>query len=127
MGKVMWAGVVCFMMVGGTLAEEVSLSNDLMPLFERSCAVCHKRDGGKEKAIANKVFYEKKADILASVGTTIVPGKPEDSSLLKVLNQTKKFGRREMPMPPPKASSPKWSEAELQKFKEWVAAGAKDN
>ena len=97
MRKSMFVGSMCFALVLGAGAEEVSLSKDLMPLFERSCAVCHKRDGGKEKAIANKVFYETKADLLSMVGTSIMAGKPDESRLLKVLNQTEKFGRRDHP------------------------------
>ena len=54
--QLMFAGFVCVSVVAG--AEEVSLSKNLLPLFERSCAVCHKRDGGKEKAIENGAFYE---------------------------------------------------------------------
>jgi cytochrome c553 len=123
----MFIGAVCFAVVGSACAEGVSFSKDIMPLFERSCAVCHKREGGKEKAIQNNTFYEKKEDILSVVGTFIIPGKPEDSGLLKVLNQTQKFGRKEMPMPPPKAAAPKWSEAELKEFAGWISAGAKDN
>jgi hypothetical protein len=126
-GKLMLMGSVCFSIVSGSTAEEVFFSKDLMPLFERSCTVCHKRDGGKEKAIENNTFYETKEDILSVVGTFIIPGKPEDSGLLKVLNQTQKFGRRKTPMPPPKASAPKWSAAELKQFSSWVTAGAKDN
>ena len=126
-GKMTWVGTVCLAIVGGVCAEEVSMKNDIMPLFERSCAVCHKREGGNEKATANKTFYETKEDILSMVGTFIMPGKPEESGLLKVLDQTQKFGRREMPMPPPKAAAPKWSAAELKKFEAWVSAGAKDN
>jgi hypothetical protein len=125
-GKLMFIGSICFLSIAGAGAEEVSFSKDLMPLFERSCAVCHK-PGGKEKAIANDVFYATKADVLSRVGTDIIPGKPGESRLLNVLNQTEKFGRRKMPMPPPKGSSPKWSAAELKQFSDWVAAGAKDN
>jgi hypothetical protein len=123
-GKIL---VAVLAIAGTSLAEEVSFSTDLMPLFERSCSVCHKRDGGKEKAIANKIFYETKEDVLSKVGTFIIPGKPEESGLLQVLNQTKKFGRRNMPMPPPKAAMPKWSEAELKLFSDWIKAGAKDS
>jgi hypothetical protein len=119
----MFAGLV---LAGSCAAEEVSFEKDLMPLFERSCAICHKRDGN-EKAIKNGVFYEKKEDVLSLVGTHIVPGKPEESNLLKVLDQTKKFGRRKMPMPPPKAAAPKWSAEELKRFSDWIKAGAKDS
>lgn len=123
-GKAMLA---VFVFAGTGLAAEVSLSTDLMPIFARSCAVCHQREGGNEKAIKDKTFYEKKEDIMGVVGTYILPGKPEQSGLLKILNQTTKVGRRETPMPPPKSDVPKWSEAELKLFSEWVSAGAKDN
>jgi len=113
-------------LAGSGIAEEVSFGKDLMPLFERSCAVCHKRDGN-EKAIKNGVLYEKKEDVLAGTGPLIVPGHPEGSGLLNVLNQTTTFGRRKMPMPPPKAAAPKWSDAELKLFADWAQAGAKDN
>ena len=120
-------GAVVLCVVTSVPAEEVSFSKDLMPLFERSCASCHKREGGNEKAVKNKVYYEKKEDLLSLVGTFIVAGQPDKSGLVKVLDQTTKFGRRKSPMPPPKAAAPKWSEAELKKIRAWITAGAKDN
>ena len=110
-----------------SLAEEVSLEKDLMPLFQRSCGTCHAPDSGVRGAIKNGTFFNTKEDVLGKVGTFIIPEKPEESGLLKVLDQTMTFGKRDIPMPPPKSEDPKWSEEELKKFTDWVKAGAKDN
>jgi mono/diheme cytochrome c family protein len=120
-------GAVALCFASSVPAEEISFSKDLMPLFQRSCATCHKREGGNENAVQNKVYYEKKEDLLSLVGTYIIAGNPDKSGLVKVLDQTTKFGRRKSPMPPPKAASPKWSDAELKKIRAWITAGAKDN
>ncbi|MHC4777574.1 MAG: hypothetical protein ACYTFG_03235 [Planctomycetota bacterium] len=108
-------------------ATMVSFSKDLMPLFERSCGVCHKREGGNEHAVENGVYYEKKGDVLSKVGKYIIAGKPEESGLLKILNQTMKVGDSEIVMPPPGKDIPPWSKEELEKFTTWIKEGAKDN
>jgi len=109
------------------LGKEVSLEKDLMPLFQRSCATCHAPDSGVRGAIKDGTFFDTKKDIMDKVGTFIIPGKPEESGLLKVLDQTKKFGKRNIPMPPPKSGDPKWSEEEIAEITAWIKAGAKNN
>lgn len=108
-------------------ATEVSLEKDLMPIFKKSCSECHNPESTNRGAIKNKAFFATKADILGKVGTHIKAGNPEESGLIKVLDQTAKFGKREIPMPPPKSEIPKWSEEELKKISDWIKAGAKDN
>lgn len=110
-----------------TSQTSVSLEQDLMPVFTRSCGGCHQREGGNEKAIVNGVFYETKADIMAKVGKHIIPGKPQDSGLFKVCNQSVPVGEGLIVMPPPKSEVPKWSKEELDKFSQWITAGAPDN
>jgi mono/diheme cytochrome c family protein len=106
---------------------EVSLAGDLMPVFAKSCAGCHKREGGIAAAIEGGVFIEKKEDILKAIGTGIVPGKPAESGFLKVLDQTYPVGRDKVVMPPPNSKAPKWSKEDLDLFSRWIAEGAKDN
>ena len=110
-----------------TETKVVSFSNDLMPKFTRSCAACHKRDGGNAKATANQVYYENKDDILGTVGTYIIPGKPDESGLLNVLNQTYPVGESKIVMPPPGMPVPKWKDDELKLFALWIEQGAQDN
>jgi hypothetical protein len=105
----------------------VSLAKDLMPVFAESCTVCHRRENGSEAAIEGGTIIETKEDILKAVGTGIVPGKPEASPFLKVLDQTIAVGRNKLVMPPPNAKAPKWTAEELALFSRWIAEGAKDN
>jgi mono/diheme cytochrome c family protein len=120
------AVVICFAAFSVT-AEEVSLEKDLMPIFQRSCGVCHQPDSGIRGAIHDGAFFNTKKDILGYVGKSIIPGKPDGSGLVKVVEQTKKFGKKELVMPPPNSGEVKWSKAEIAAFKSWITAGAKDN
>jgi mono/diheme cytochrome c family protein len=104
----------------------VSLTRDVMPLFTRSCAVCHKREGGNPAAVADKTYFEKKEDILGKVGKLIRPGKPGESRLLNVLNQSYPVGRKKIVMPPPGMPAPRWSPEELDLFSRWIMQGAQD-
>jgi mono/diheme cytochrome c family protein len=120
------AVVICLAAFSATAAE-VSLEKNLMPLFQRSCGTCHEPDSGIRGAIKDGAFFNTKKDILDKVGKSIIPGKPDESGLVKVLDQTKKFGKKELVMPPPNADVPKWTEEEIASFKSWITAGAKDN
>ncbi|MEE9369269.1 MAG: c-type cytochrome [Pontiella sp.] len=120
------ATLVCLTALTG-FADEVSLEKDLMPIFAKSCAECHNPESTNRGAIKNKAFFSTKEDLLGKVGTYIKAGNPEESGLMKVLNQTATFGKKDMPMPPPKSEIPKFSDEELKKMADWIKAGAKDN
>ena len=107
--------------------ETVSFSQHIMPVFTRSCAVCHKREGGNPHAVDEGTFFEQKEDVLSKIGTYILPGKPEESGLLHVLDQTLPVGEKKIVMPPPGTNIPKWSEDELALFSKWISQGAEDN
>ena len=109
------------------ISGNVSLSNQVIPLFVRSCGVCHKREGGNPAAIANATYFETKEDILGKVGSFIIAGKPEESGLLKILNQSMPVGKNKIVMPPPGTSVPKWNMEELGFFSSWITQGAEDN
>ena len=103
----------------------ISMNEQILPIFTRSCAVCHRRADGLEEAVANGAYFETAEDILGKVGTAIIPQKPEESLLLRVLNQSQPVGSRLMTMPPPGSEVPAWSEAELALFARWILEGAK--
>lgn len=124
-GKITLA-VVCLTAVSASAAE-VSLEKDLMPLFKRSCGTCHAPDSGIRGAIKDGAFFNTQKDILGKVGGPIKAGKPEESGLIKVLDQTAKFGKKKLVMPPPKADETKFSKEEIAKVVAWIKAGAKDN
>jgi mono/diheme cytochrome c family protein len=118
--------IVCLISISAT-AGEVSLEKDLLPLFQRSCGGCHEPDSAIRGAIKGGAFFNTKADLLEKVGGPIVAGKPDESGLIKVLDQTAKFGKRDLVMPPPNADGAKFSTEEIEKVKAWIKAGAKDN
>lgn len=120
------AALACLTALSG-FAEEISLEKDLMPIFKRSCAECHNPESTNRGAIKDGAYFSTKEDILGKVGTFILPGKPEESGLIKVLDQSMKFGKRKLVMPPPKSELPKFSEKELKQFSDWIKDGAKDN
>ena len=109
------------------VAEEVSLSRDVMPLIARSCTGCHQREGGNDKAVDQGPYLEKNSDILRIVGTMIIPGKPERSYLLMTMSKPKPGRPMHKMMPPKNSKAPRLSEEELQKVSDWIQAGAKDN
>jgi hypothetical protein len=112
---------------GGEKAQGVSLSKEILPLFVRSCGACHKREGGNEHAIEHGKFYETKADILANVGKFVIAGKPGESGLVKVVNQTYPVGDHKVLMPPPESGVQKFSAEDVALFEKWIGEGAKDN
>ena len=107
--------------------DMVSLENDIMPIIGGKCGACHRRETVYKKAVANGIFYETEEDILGFVGTEIIPGKPEESKLFGVLNQTYKVGESQMFMPHAGTGIEAWSKEELELFSNWVKQGAKDN
>ena len=125
--KIALAAFGLAVMVNMTMAEEVSLTKDLMPLFARSCTGCHQRENGNKDAIKDGVYLEKKEDILKSVGTLVVTGKPDDSYLLQVLKKAEDKPEWIKTMPPPRSKAPRMSEDEIKTVANWIKAGAKDN
>lgn len=109
------------------VAEEVSLSKDLMPLFARSCTGCHQRQNGNPDAIKKGVFFEKKEDLLKAKRGLIIPGRPDESLLPLIMKRTADKPKWVKTMPPPRSKAKPLSEAEINKITDWIKAGAKDN
>ena len=109
------------------VAEEVSLSRDVMPLLARSCTGCHQREGGNRKAVDHGPYLEKKSDILGIVGTMIVAEKPENSYLLMIMSKPKPGQPQHKMMPPQQSKAPGLTDKEIQMVSDWIKAGAKDN
>ena len=116
-----------FALSGTAVADEVSLSRDVMPLIARSCTGCHQRESGDRKAVESGPYLEKKSDILGVVGTMIVPSKPENSYLLMIMSPPKSGQLKYKMMPPKRSRTPKMTKAELDKISAWIKDGAKDN
>lgn len=101
---------------GTAAAAPVSFTDDIRPLFNKQCVGCH---GGVKKA--GQISYLFRDDALAkgkSGQYAIVPGKPEESNLLRrVLDHAD-------PMPPAE-HGPMLTPAQVDLLRRWIAEGAK--
>jgi len=105
----------------------VSFTADVFPLFTRSCGVCHRREGGNPNAATTLVFFETEKDILSKSTEDIRPGKPEESSLVRIVSRVQKVGENNILMPPPDSGVNEWTEEEILLFAKWIKEGAKEN
>lgn len=114
-------------LASGALAEEISLSKDLMPLFQRSCAGCHQLENGNPDAVKTGFLFDSKEGVLGSVGKIIIKEHPEQSYLLMVVTPSEDPSEQKKLMPPPQSKVPPLSKEEIEQISEWIKAGAMDN
>src|SRR5437879_4410714 len=114
--------VVCGF-VGSVFSAEpasggLALFNDYIgPLFRERCYECHSHESGKAKGglvLDSRNGWAKGGEH----GPAIVPGKPEESLLLRAVSHTDP----DLQMPPKK----KLSDDQISKLRQWVALGATD-
>jgi hypothetical protein len=106
------AAVLALLLAPAGRAAEVDFTRDVRPILSRHCFKCH---GPDDKARKAKLRLDVRAEALRKA---IVPGKPDDSELVRRL-----FADEDEVMPPPAAKNP-LTDAEKQTLKRWVAAGA---
>jgi hypothetical protein len=94
-----------------------SYAKQVRPFLVKYCLECH-----NAKALKGDLNLESVAALLqgGKSGPVVVPGKPDDSRLVLLVEKKDK-----PPMPPAKAKQPKPREIGI--LREWVAAGAKDD
>ena len=106
-------------------AEKISFSEQIRPLLNRNCTGCH---GGVKQAGGFSLLYKESAFGKSHHGIGIVPGKPEESMLYKlitsppeVFDKHKNKTRRLEHMPMEKEPL---SAAEIALIKKWIEEGA---
>jgi hypothetical protein len=98
------------------VVDSVSFANDITPIFNsKGCAGCHGGSGGLTVLPYTSLLSG------GSHGAVITVGNGEGSILVKKLRGTAGFGDR-MPQ-----GSAALSEADIQKFVQWINQGAKNN
>jgi mono/diheme cytochrome c family protein len=95
-------------------AVSPSFANDVLPIFQESCAMCHGTFGGWDASSYESVMTT------GDNAPVVVPGDPENSLLAQKILGTQAEGSL---MPP----SGKLPEDEIQVILDWISAGAEDN
>jgi len=112
---------ICFTLLGLPLhaqpADTAFFESKIRPVLVSKCYACH---SSKLKAPMASLQLDSKAGVLkgGASGPAVVPGKPEESRLLKALTYTDAH----MQMPP----SGKLADSVIADFKQWIAEGAPD-
>jgi len=100
----------------GRGAPPVDFNRDIRPLLASQCYQCH---GPDEKTRKAKLRLDRREDAIAA--GAIVPGKPEESELLRRICSEDPRER----MPPPATKKPVMTGQQLALFRQWIAEGAK--
>ena len=111
--------VILLLIAHTALAEDYALfESKVRPVLVKHCCECH--SGAKTKgglALDTKQGWEKGGDS----GPAIIPGKPEESLLIKAI----RYHDKDLAMPPEKKGG-KLSDSVISDFEQWVRTGAPD-
>ena len=121
--------MICLLGAGKGTGESVpTFKADVMPIFRKHCLPCHAEESYNPSALSldDHALLMKGGEH----GVAVVPGKPEESLLVKKVLDDPPFGDR-MPVHSKRRRNPErpaqLSLEEIEVLREWVAAGAKNN
>ena len=110
-----FTGVILFAASSALRAEDVDFKRDIAPILEERCWYCHGEDEQESNLRLDlRPVMLKGGD---SGLSAVVPGKPEKSYLIELINHNDD----EMRMPPDEEKLP---EEEIAKLTEWIKQGA---
>ena len=114
--SLLWIIAVCTASWGFSPGDEF-FEKKIRPVLSAQCVGCH---NAKLKAPFGGLRLDTKAATLkgGDSGLILVPGKPEESLILKALS----YNNRKLQMPP----TGKLSDAVIEDFRHWIAMGAPD-
>src|SRR5438093_9397756 len=99
--------------------KTVSFNRDIRPIFSDTCFQCHGPDEAKRKSGVRFDQRESAVSKAKSGDLPIVPGKPEDSEVMKRLTSNDP----DELMPPPKLNK-KLTPQQIETVRRWIAEGA---
>ena len=105
-----------------------AFKTNVMPIFQKHCLPCHAEESFNPSALS----LDDHAVLMkgGEHGAAVVPGKPDESMLVKKVLADPPFGER-MPMRPKRRKSAErpaqLSEDEVKVLQEWIRAGAKND
>ncbi len=113
--------LVLLAMVTGTLAKNsaIEYNRDIRPILSENCFACHGTDSASRKAGLRLDQFEGATTLLEGGAKAIIPGKPEQSELMRRILATD-----DDQMPPEKVGKI-LTPAQKELLKKWIAGGAK--
>ncbi|MEA3210220.1 MAG: hypothetical protein QOE70_3277 [Chthoniobacter sp.] len=105
--------------LSASAGTEVRFNRDVRPILSDNCFACHGPDEKQRKAKLRLDIREEALKPAESGDTAIVPGRPEQSELMRRIESSD----REEVMPPPK-SHKQLSALQKELLKRWIAEGA---
>ncbi len=98
----------------------ISFNRDIRPIFSDTCFRCHGPDKNARKAGLRLDIREEATKKTKSGVIPIVPGKPEESEIVRRI-----FSTEEFEMMPPKSAHKELTSQQKDLIKQWVSEGAK--
>lgn len=109
-------GFTLYLITPSVAAPPVDFNTDVRPLLASQCYQCH---GPDEKTRKARLRLDQR-DAAIEAGA-IVPGKPDDSELIRRICTDDPTQQ----MPPPAAKKPSFTQEQTAMLKRWIAEGAK--
>ncbi|HUG89978.1 MAG TPA: DUF1553 domain-containing protein [Planctomycetaceae bacterium] len=103
----------------GPAPGRIQFNRDIRPILSDKCFLCHGPNEPDRQAGLRLDEQDSAFGQLDSGSTAIVPGKPDESELVRRITSTDEFER----MPPPD-SGKQLTPEEIELLKQWVAQGA---
>jgi hypothetical protein len=100
--------------------KEVSFNRDIRPIFSDTCYRCHGPDKNARKAGLRLDIREEATKKTKSGVIPIVPGKPEESEIIRRI-----FSNDEYERMPPKEAHKVLTQTQKETIKRWIAEGAR--
>jgi mono/diheme cytochrome c family protein len=98
----------------------VEFNRDIRPILSENCFVCHGPDASHRKGKLRLDIAEAAMAPRKESGPAVVPGKPEESALIKRINEADDDERM-----PPRESRKALTDAQKQTLRRWIEQGAK--
>jgi len=119
MPRFLFAGLLSLATAGLLAAEPVRFNRDVRPIFSDTCFACHGPDKNQRQAGLRLDVRESATSKLESGLTAIVPGKPEESELVRRLTAEDEAERM-----PPHEFHKVLTPEQIALLTRWVAEGA---
>ncbi|HEY6167677.1 MAG TPA: PSD1 and planctomycete cytochrome C domain-containing protein, partial [Verrucomicrobiae bacterium] len=111
---------LCAVATSATADAEVRFNRDIRPIMSDTCFHCHGPDAKARKANLRLDLREEALKPAKSGEIPIVPGKPDESEIIKRI-----FAKDEDDLMPPPDAHKTLTPAQKELFRHWVAEGAK--